>query len=108
MYNGDEKRRHERLSRKLAVIYRFERENRRFEDACRTLDLSAHGLALESVKQVALNTRLQLKVLIANRIVFCEGRVVHSSRTSDEQHRLGIELEEDASSALRPFLESAS
>lgn len=103
---GSEKRRHPRVERQIAVIYRFEQENRRFEDACRTMNISASGLAIESDRAIALNTRLVLKLLVENRILFCKGRVVHLADTADNAHSVGVELEVDGRSdpALASFL----
>ncbi len=91
-----EKRRFPRVERQIAVIYRFERENRRFEDACRTTNLSQGGVALESGRALALNTRLYLKLLLENRIVHCRGRVVHLEMRPDNHHRVGVELDTEA------------
>lgn len=108
MQTGQEKRRFPRVERQIAVIYRFDLENRRFEDACRTMNISAGGVALESGRAIALNTRIVLKLLVENRIVFCRGRVVHLEPAADNSHYVGVELDPEAHSdpAFASFLSS--
>ena len=106
MQKDSEKRRFPRMERQIAVIYRFEQENRRFEDACRTTNISAGGIALESGRAIALNTRLLLKLLVENRIVSCRGRVAHLEPAADNSHSVGVELDAEAYSdpTLASFL----
>lgn len=108
--SGSEKRKFQRVSRPIAAICAYTDELRRYEDACRTVNLSGGGVAIELDRNIALSTTVSVKLLVENRLLRCEGRVVRCDppAEADDRNTVAIELtiDEDQRSRLVDFLQS--
>ncbi|MEZ4454911.1 MAG: PilZ domain-containing protein [Nannocystaceae bacterium] len=70
----------------------------------RTLDVSAHGVRVETSMGLPVGSELALEIAVGERVIRAGGRVVHAEETGEGRWEVGVRLtrlaQEDAAALL--------
>ena len=99
-FKGQDRRRHERVQRALAIQFRIKKTKQKGADTdtwhlSLTTDMSANGIAFESPFPVLIGDRLELHVVVSGvvDVVKAEGKVVRvEEMKEDEIYMVAAEL----------------
>jgi hypothetical protein len=74
----------------------------------RTLNVSAHGILLESLIPIEVGQEVRINIALGEDVLEIQGKVAHVSPSEENKFRIGIELlamKEEEEKILRKYIE---